>query len=76
MFESFDKILSFISLRADVDFETFTNAFSLLENSYRFLPILLILYNRKIEMNFQGAKKYLPRFYKEINIGSSLRSPK
>ena len=57
------KILTFVSLRADVNFETFADAFSLLENSYKFLPILFILYNRRIEKNFQGAKKHLPRFF-------------
>ena len=68
MFESFDKILTFVSLRADVNFETFADAFSLLENSYKFLPILLVLYNGRIGKNFQGAKKHLPRFYKETNV--------
>ena len=56
------KTLTFVSLRVDVDFETFTDAFSLLENSDKFLPILFLLYNRRIEKNFQGAKKHLPRF--------------
>ena len=32
-----------LSLRADVDFETFADAFLLLENSYKFLPILFIM---------------------------------
>ena len=43
MFENSDKILTFVSLRADVNFETFDDAFSLFENSYKFLPILFIL---------------------------------
>ena len=53
----------FLSLRVDVDFDTFADAFSLLENSSKFLPILFILYNRRIEKNFQGAKNHLPRFF-------------
>ena len=32
-----------LSLRADVNFETFTDDFTLLENSYKFVPILSIL---------------------------------
>ena len=68
MFENSDKILTFVSLRVDVNFETFADAFSLLENSYKFLPILLVLYNGRIGKNFQGAKKHLPRFYKETNV--------
>ena len=45
------KILTFVSLRVDVNFETFDDAFLPLENSYKFLPILFILYNRRIEKN-------------------------
>ena len=55
------KILLLL-LRVDVNFETFADAFSLLENSYKFLPILFMLYNHSIEKNFQGAKKHLTRF--------------
>ena len=44
------------------DFETFADAFSHLENSSKFLLILSILLNHRIEKNFQGAKKHLPRF--------------
>ena len=40
VFENSDKILTFVSLRVDVNFETFADAFSLMENSYKFLPIL------------------------------------
>ena len=43
VFENTDKILTFVSLRADVNFETFADAFSPLENSSKFLPILFIL---------------------------------
>ena len=43
VFENSDKILTFVSLQADVNFETFADAFSLLENSYKFLPILFKL---------------------------------
>ena len=57
VFENSDKILTFVSLQADVNFETFADAFSLLDNSSKFLPILFELYNRRIEKNFQGAKK-------------------
>ena len=53
----------FLSLRVDVDFDTFADAFSLLENSSKFLPILFILSNRRIEKNFQGAKKHLQRVF-------------
>ena len=63
VFENSDKILTFVSLRVDVNFEIFADAFSLLENSYKFLPILFILYNRRIEKNFQGANKHLRRFF-------------
>ena len=52
-----------MSLQAEVDFETFAVAFLLLENSDKFLPILFVLLNRRIEMNFQGAKKHLPRVF-------------
>ena len=52
-----------LSLWVDINFETFTDAFSLLVNPYKFLPILFRLYNRRIEMNFQGAKKRLARFF-------------
>ena len=72
VFENSDKILTFVSLRTDGNFETFADAFSLLENSYRFLPILFILYNRRIEMNFQGAKKHLPRFLRKLKSLASL----
>ena len=41
--ENSDKILTFVSLRADVNFESFADAFWPLENSYKFLPILFIL---------------------------------
>ena len=43
MFENSDKIVTFVSLRVDVNFETFADVFSLLENSYKFLPILFKL---------------------------------
>ena len=57
------KILTFVSLRADVNFETFADAFLLLENSTKFLPILFfLLYNGRIEKIFLGAKKHLTRF--------------
>ena len=35
--------LLLLSLQADVDFETFADTFSLLKNSYKFLPILFVL---------------------------------
>ena len=57
-----------LSFRDDVNFKTFADAFLLLEKSYKILPILLVLYNRRIGKNFQGAKKHLPRFYKETNV--------
>ena len=66
MLENSVKILTFVSLRVDVNFETFADAFLLLENSYRFLPILFILYNRRIEKNFQGAKKHFSRFFRKL----------
>ena len=43
VFENSDKILTFVLLRAAVNFETFADAFLLLENSYKFLPILFML---------------------------------
>ena len=73
MFEHSDKVLTFVSLRANVDFETFADAFSLLENPYKFLPILFKLYNRKIEKNFQGAKKAFAKVFEEINVAHFAR---
>ena len=55
-----------LSLRADGNFETFDNAFLPLECSSNFLPILFILWNRRIEKNFQGAKKYLSSFFRKL----------
>ena len=68
------KTLTFVSLRVDVDFETFADGFSLLENSDKFLPIFFYCTITELRRIFKGQKSIGQGFLG--NKRCSLRSPK
>ena len=62
VFENSDKILTFVSLRVDVNFETFTDAFSLLKNSFNSCRFFLYCTIAELRRIFKGQKSICQGF--------------